>query len=291
MSSPSLSSETRRVRHVELPEGQVNSAPRAIEDLYDDGLDVLTARRAMPPQVLQEVWSRVEAQSATTPWARPNEKMPVEDVELLGTDAPATPTYAAPRGVSLGDYLASAKRHAGEIEGIFGAAFPIVDQFAMLLGRFSGGRPVRVARAANGQFYSPCTLRRMTDGRQIGVHHDYHFGLPLYQELAPTIDTRTLISYVVTLQRPVAGGELHVYGVTPTTPHAPKMPNGFQWDLAAIESRYDQAALAYDVGDLFLLASGRCLHRVARVVGPLPRITLGGFLALDKAREQVLFWS
>ena len=46
-----------------------------------------------------------------------------------------------------------------------------------------------------------------------------------------------------------------------------------------------------DVGDLFLLASGRCLHRVGKISGPKARVTMGGFLALDKARERVLFWS
>jgi hypothetical protein len=222
----------------------------------------------MDPAQLDSIWRRVDAQTPASSWAKPNATMPVEDVQLLGADAPATPSYSAPRGVSFADYLASARRHAGEVERLFGDAFPVVERFEKLLGEFSGGRPARVARAANGQSYAPCTVRRMAEGRQIGVHHDYHFGLPLYQELAPTIDTRTLISFVVTMHRPQSGGELHVYGLTPDTPNAPKMPNGFQWDLQAIESDYAQVALDYDVGDLFLLASGRCLHRVGKVVGP-----------------------
>jgi hypothetical protein len=129
------------------------------------------------------------------------------------------------------------------------------------------------------------------DGKQIGVHHDYHYPLPLYGDLAPRLDTRTLISYVVTLRRPDSGGDLFVYGVTPNTPDAPKMPNGFSWDLAAIEQRYDSARFALEAGDLFLLASGRCLHRVDRIVGPRARVTMGGFLALDKDRRSVLYWS
>ena len=46
-----------------------------------------------------------------------------------------------------------------------------------------------------------------------------------------------------------------------------------------------------DVGDVFLLASGRCLHRVSPIQGAKARVTMGGFLALDKPRERVLFWS
>lgn len=291
MSVSTPDSPRRQVRHRELSSSQHDAAPGAIDDIYADRLDVLTVRSAMDPRGVAAIWRRLSRETADSAWARPNEAMPVEDVQLLGADAPATPSYSAPRGVSFDDYLASARRHAGELEALFGTDFRLVARFETLLGRFSGGRPVRVARAANGQSYAPCTVRRMAEGRQIGVHHDYHFGLPLYQELAPTIDTRTLVSFVVTMHRPQSGGELHVYGVTPDTPNAPRMPNGFQWDLAAIEAGYDQLAVQYEVGDLFLLAAGRCLHRVARVHGVEPRVTLGGFLALDKAHDQVLFWS
>jgi hypothetical protein len=69
------------------------------------------------------------------------------------------------------------------------------------------------------------------------------------------------------------------------------MPNGFQWDLEAIERRFDRARFVPEAGDLFLLASGRCLHRVGRIIGPRARVTMGGFLALTKDREHVLFWS
>lgn len=291
MTAVSADTTRRLVRHADLGAAQHAWRPFAIDELYDDALDVLSVRAALNAAPLEAATRRLDGNDPAAVWSRPNETMPVEDVHLLGSDAPATPTYSAPRGVSLDDYLASARRHEGAVERVFGDEFPIVAQLEQLLGRFSGGRPVRVARAGNGSSYVPCTLRRMANGRQIGVHHDYHYGLQLYQELGPTLDTRTLISFVITLRKPQAGGELHVYGVTPTTPNAPKMPNGFQWDLPAIEARYDQVQIGYEAGDLFLLASGRCLHRVGRVAGPDPRITLGGFLALDTHHEQVLFWS
>ena len=69
------------------------------------------------------------------------------------------------------------------------------------------------------------------------------------------------------------------------------MPNGFQYDLAAIEERYDFVHFTPEAGDLFLLASGRCLHRIEKIAGPRARITMGGFLALDKPRARVLYWS
>lgn len=291
MSTATGPAQARRVRHRELRAGHHEMAPRAIDELYDDTLDVLTVRVAVNPHLLTSAWSRIAAHTAVQSWARPNETMPSEDVHVLGADAPATPTYAAPRGAGMEEYLASARRHVGELDSAFGPEIKIVELCKKLLGRYSGGRPVQVARSAEGQPFTPCTLRRMDAGRQIGVHHDYHFGLPLYRDLAPTLDTRTLISFVITLLRPQTGGALHVYGLTPDTPGAPKLPNGFQWDLQAIERDYDAVAVDYDVGDLFLLASGRCLHRVAPVQGSQPRVTLGGFLALDRTHEKVLFWS
>jgi len=212
-------------------------------------------------------------------------------VQLLGTDTPATPTYAAPRGGSLEAYLAGAAKFRPAMEQAFDKTFVPGEQFARVLGLFAGGRPAEVPVSSDGRSYLPATLRRLVDGKQIGIHHDYHYQLSLYEELREQVDTTTLVSFVATLQAPDAGGELFVYGVTPTTPDVPKLPNGFQYDLEAIEARYDYASFKVGAGDLFLIASGRCLHRVAKIEGPHARVTMGGFLALDKGRKRVLFWS
>ena len=134
-------------------------------------------------------------------------------------------------------------------------------------------------------------FRSLTDGKQIGLHHDYHYPLALYTQLAPKLDTRTLVSFVVILRQPEDGGELCVYAVTPQTPNPPKMPNGFQFDLAGVEQRFDHKTFATGPGDLFLLASGRCLHRISPVRGPSARISMGGFLAIEKDGRRVLCWS
>jgi hypothetical protein len=217
--------------------------------------------------------------------------MPIEDIQILGTDTPALPTYSAPSGASLDEYLASAERHRDEGRHVFDDGFEATRRITELIGRFAGGRPVETARAADGREFVPFTVRRLVPGKQIGPHHDYHYPLALYDEIAPTLDTRTLISFVFVLRRPEAGGELCVYAVTPDTPNPPKMPNGFMWDLDAVERRYHFQRFVLDVGDFFLLASGRCLHRIAPIVGSRARVSMGGFLALNKARDRVLYWS
>jgi len=281
----------RTIRSIEIDAADVARAATGIEALYDDTLDVIVARHAFPREPTAAAGDELDRTDRDPGWARPNEKMPVEDIQILGTHTPATPTYQSPRGASLDAYLESTARHRADANGAFAAGFDPVAEIERVLGRFSGGRPVVLPRAADGRSYAPFTLRRLSDGKQIGIHHDYHYPLDLYSELKPQVDTRTLVSWVVTLRKPTTGGELFVYGVTPDTPNAPKMPNGFQWDLEKIEQQFDVASFTMDVGDLFLLASGRCLHRVNRIGGPQSRVTMGGFLAMDKDRSRVLYWS
>jgi hypothetical protein len=281
----------RTVRAVDVDASGFPNVANAIEDMYEDTLDVVLARGALPRAPLAAAGDFLDRDDNNPGWARPNEKMPVEDIQLLGTDTPATPTYRAPRGDSLDAYLSSAAQHLGEAERVWQGAFNATAEIQRALARFAGGRAVELPRANDGRQYLPYTLRRLVDGKQIGIHHDYHYPLSLYSELAPLVDTKTLVSWVATLRKPDSGGDLFVYGVTATTPDAPKMPNGFQYDLAAIEQKYHWARFTPDVGDLFLLASGRCLHRVDKIAGPRARVTMGGFLALDKDRRRVFFWS
>ena len=281
----------RSVRSIDVDARDLSAVANGIENSYDDALDVIVARGAFNAAALAEAGERLDSDARDPGWSRPNEKMPVEDLQLLGTDTPATPTYQAPGGASLDAYLRSAAAHASDAAAVFEPGFDATNEIRAVLSHFSGGRPVEVPHASDGRPYVPFTIRRLVDGKQIGIHHDYHYRLDLYRELSQQVDTRTLISYVATLRAPRAGGELFVYGATSDATDVPKLPNGFSYDLAAIEERYDCARFAMNAGDMFLLASGRCMHRVGRISGPQARITMGGFLALDKERERVFFWS
>jgi hypothetical protein len=277
-----------RVRAQETGTNTPTGCSDAIDRMYAGNLDVLIARGAVAPDVMRAAGDRMDRDDAS--WARPNEKMPIEDIQVLGTDTPATPTYSAPRGATLDEYLASADRHRHATDQVFPQGFDTIGVIERELSKYAGGRPVEIPVAEDGRRYVPFTVRRLVDGRQIGAHHDYHYPLAMYKDLAPRLDTRTLISYVVTLRRPESGGDLWVYGVTPETP-APKLPNGFSYDMPAVEAAFDSAHFSTDAGDLFLLASGRCLHRIEKVSGPRARVTLGGFLALDRDGSRVYYWS
>ncbi len=281
----------RPVRTLDVGVQDLAGVGNAIEDIYAGTLDVLVVRGALDATMLAATGERLDADAGGLAWSRPNIKMPVEDVQLLGTDTPATPTFNAPRGATLDDYLASAAAHAGEAAAVFAPGYDAGAAIRQAIARHAGGRAVELAQAADGRSYAPYTIRRLADGRQIGLHHDFHYRLDLYRELAPQLDTGTLVSFVATLRAPRDGGELFVYGATSDDAAVPRLANGFSFDLAAVEAGYDCARLQLGAGDLFLLAAGRCLHRVGRVGGPPSRITMGGFLALDRARQRVLFWS
>ena len=273
-------------RCLDLPAGADDALSNGIEDLYEQRLDVAVVRRSWPEQQLATVASALDT-GREAGWNRPNAAMPPEDIQVLGTAA--TPTYSTPRGPTLDRYLEDANWY--DRAPIFDTALDPAGAVAQALSRHAGGRPVDVLRAPDGRRFSPFTVRRLGEGKGIGLHHDLHTSLEMFKDVAPALDRRTLVSYVFTLQGPDAGGELCVYNCPPDVPDPPKMPNGFMWDLAGVESRFGSVTVRTGTGDLFLFASARLLHRVSPVAGPRARFTLGGFLALDARRERVLFWS
>lgn len=278
----------RTVRSIDVRAG-ADGLSRGIDDLYEDRLDVIIVREAMPREPLAAVAARLDGTSEDLAWSRPNAAAPPDDIHILGTDTPATPTYSAPTGASLDAYLAGAAKHRTQTAAVFPAGFDPIAEIERAIGRLAGGRPVEAARASDGRGYTPFTLRRLGDGKQIGLHHDYHYPLSMYRDLAPRVDTTTLVSYVFTLQPPGAGGELMVYGLTPDDPDIPKGPHGWP-DVSGVEQMFNHEPFAMNAGDLFLLASGRCYHRVTPVVGR-SRVTMGGFLAFDRGRRRVVYWS
>ncbi len=281
MTKPLISVETTR---------NGNSLANSVSDIYDGLLDVVVLRRALDPELLLSLAKSMDQPDADKTWFRPNAVIPTEDIYILGTDVPATPTCKAPRGASLESYLESASKHATSAAAVIGEKFEVQSEVTSLIREMSGRQSVEIPRSSDGRGYTPYTLRLLREGKQISVHHDYHYPLALYRDLAQIVDTTTLISFLLVLQRPTEGGALIVYGLNSDDPQQPQLPNGW-WDIRAIEERYERTRFDLFPGDFVLLASGRRFHRVEPVAGKTSRITLGGFLAFDKTRERVLFWS
>ena len=146
-----LTAAQRQIRSAEIDAAAPGGSSDAITRMYDDELDVLIVRNALPREPLEAAGERLDRDDADPGWARPNIKMPVEDIQILGTDTPATPTYQAPRGATLDAYLASADKHREEGQGVFDSSFDAADEITRLIGTFAGGRDVEIARAADGR--------------------------------------------------------------------------------------------------------------------------------------------
>ena len=111
------------VRCLDVDARDFSTVANGIEDMYDNAVDVIVVRGAFDDATLAEVGERLDVDGYDPGWSRPNETMPVEDVQLLGTDTPATPTFRAPRGASLDAYLGSAAAHACEAAAVFKPEF------------------------------------------------------------------------------------------------------------------------------------------------------------------------
>jgi hypothetical protein len=274
-------------KYVEFPAQDASRVDNVLEELYAGAIDVAVIRGALVDERLPALAGAVDRGDRQLQWKQPNAAVAIEDIQVLGTAA--TPTYSTPRGPTLNDYLEDASWY--DRSPVFGTGFDPKKAITHALARHSGGRPVDILQSPDGRPFAPFTVRRLAEGKGIGLHHDLHTSLSMFRDIAPSLDTSTLISWVVTLQGPESGGELLVYAATPDTPDPPKLANGFSWDLAGVEARYGSVKVATEAGDLFLFASARCLHRVSPVVGSRARFTMGGFLAFSATRDRVIFWS
>jgi 2OG-Fe(II) oxygenase superfamily len=276
------------VRVVEITRNQIDDYPTLLEDIYDDRTDVLMIRQAFCSKPLQMAGMNAQ-QGACLQWLRPNPaEMVGEDIQVLGVSL--TPSGKTPVGPSLDVYLSENQAYRQVTDRLFNPEFNPQREIDRVLGQLAHGKPVTTPMTEDGQSYAPYTVRSLDDGQGIGVHHDYHFALSAYKTLAAAADTTTLLSFITPLAVPISGGDLVVYALTLANPNKPMRPNG-RWDPGAIEQQYHTVYLQPEIGDLVIFASGRCLHQVTPVVGVVPRITLGGFLAFDRRREKVLYWS
>lgn len=279
----------RTVRVVEVDADRLTGCPSGIEDIYTDQYDVLLIRRAFERDILESIGKIINGGKLDLDWIHPNPpEMEGENIQVLGM--PLTPTGKTPMGPELNSYLDANDQYRNMIDKLCGEQFQPQQAIETILSKISGGRRVEVPGTGNQRDYATYTVRLLHDGQGIGVHHDNHFSLPVYAELAAQASTETALSFITPLSVPQTGGELVVYALTLDNPDKPMLPNG-RWDPVKVAERYHHVELAPEIGDLVVFASGRLLHQVTPVVGPVPRITMGGFLSFDRDWKKVWYWS
>jgi hypothetical protein len=277
----------REIRVAEVAGDATGAHRDAIADIHQDRLDALVVRRGFPEEVRRAILARVAGDEAL-PWLRPNQRGPQADIRVLGVAA--TPTFATPGGPPVDAYFEDAARYDAIYDQLLGAGPGVPHHLETLLAGLSGGRPVARLALPDGRRFAACTVRALPEGQRIIVHNDHsHFQLPVYRDVVGQLDTSASLSFLVLLQAPEAGGELVIHGVSHADP-VPRLPSGMP-DGAAIQAGFPARRIAMAEGDLLLFAAGRLYHHVAPTVGPRPRITLGGFLTLDRDHRTVRYWN
>lgn len=277
----------RTIRAADVDAGDPDSHRDAIEEIHQDRLDVLVLRQAFPEELREAILARL-ASDRDLPWLRPNSSGPSADLHVLGNAA--TPSFNTPGGPTIDGYFEDAEHYTRLYDQLLAHGPDRTDAIEALLDRVAGGRDVDRLVTPDGKRFAGCTIRSLPEGQRFIVHNDgRHYQLPVYKDVTGDLDTSTCLSFVVLLQAPDAGGELIVHGLTDAD-QVPRLAS-FMPDGEAIKSRYRSHTVAMNAGDVVLFAAGRLYHHVAPVIGPRPRITLGGFLTLDRAHQKVIYWN
>ncbi|HVV83623.1 MAG TPA: hypothetical protein VHE35_11170 [Kofleriaceae bacterium] len=277
----------RDIRAAEVVAGDHDSHADAIEEIHQGRLDAIVLREAFPEELRLSILARLDADGGL-PWRRPNSSGPQADIRVLGEAA--TPTFNTPGGPALERYFDDAVHYTELYDQLLAHGPDRADAIEALLDRVSGGRDVLRLSTADGRRFAGCTIRSLPEGQRIIVHNDgRHYQLPVYKDVTAELDTSTCLSFVILLQAPDAGGELVIHGLTDADP-VPRLAN-FMPDGEAIKSRYRSHKVELAAGDVLLFAAGRYYHHVAPVIGARPRITLGGFLTLDRDHRRVIYWN
>ena len=264
------------------------SRPGVLQALYDGRLDVAIVHDVFSTADIEPVLSRFAADDPTGNWARPNAPVPGIDLRLLGVGA--APTATTPGGPAADDHFAAAAHTPNAVRDLFDGACDPDAIVANALARLAGV-PAAVPNSSTGARFSPYTVRAMPHGQGLMLHHDNHYALAIYEQLAPQLDTRALLSWFVVLRRPTGGGRLCIYEIGPDADaDLPRLAHGaLDPDVFHTRVRHRYFDLAH--GDLIVFASSRLYHTVEAVGGPVARVTLGGFAGLDADRQRCLFWS
>lgn len=280
------------MRLLEISAADAARHPDALRTLFDDGMDGLLLRGLFSPELMARVSRRID--SGLVP-----RRIMGDQAHLA--HAPYTIGQAIV-GVAdeLDDYFADAAQQSSRIRTLFTGRVDFEATIAATLSALSGGLPVEVATGPQGQPCPSATIRVLPEGAEIGAHVDNSFlHMPRAHHLHRLVDTRVQLSYFVPLSVPEAGGELMVYTLEWAAarlfmPDVAKTSANV-WlegsDVFEVVNQFESSVFAPAVGDLLVFDGGRHFHRVSKVVGPVPRRTIGGFMGLSKKHDGLYVWS
>lgn len=189
----------------------------------------------------------------------------------------------------LDGYFNKARLTLETYERMFSARFQalVIGTLSRLAGKYT------VFPSVHGvdQVFAMAGIRILEPGKdalEAHVHQEFPLHFPSYQAITAQLDLGTELSYYIVLQKPEEGGELVLFDLR--WDQTPKEMLNSQVFLTGTRGQqleaYDKMFLSLDPGDMILFAANRIWHKVAPVKRGPARITIGGFLAQHKAREE-----
>jgi len=278
-------SPSTAIRDAVLTDLNAESASQIFDQLYNNELDLAWLKNAVPESVVSQGAKGLSAPGLD--WYEPNKGIPGINIRLLGV--PASPTGNTPVGPSEEAYVNGDLAYQDSISNIFGSKWDIESCFESVMSSLADGRTALRPTFADGTRFSSCNVRLLPESQSIIPHVDYHYNLPIYKRISGYMDTTTLVSFFMVLSKPASGGDLVLFDLTNGSPRVPMLANG-RSDMARIEAEFSQKKYGPEPGDMIIFAAGRCYHKVEKVIGPEPRVTIGGFAALDSQRKNVFYW-
>ena len=188
----------------------------------------------------------------------------------------------------LEEYFDEAAEFDSQLDALFPTSLGLTDRISSVLSHLDHGRAFVAPPGPNPeQRYMFTTIRAHLEGGYIPPHCDNEQTVrPSYRHLASLIEP-PLVSFVLALSKPEAGGALQVFNFKYEAPKA------FLGDAGPPRPKTSELAsvkIHLPPGSLILIDSGRYLHQVTPVVGRKKRWTVCSFMALSRGRDVMYCW-
>jgi carrier-protein-independent halogenase WelO5-like protein len=277
---PALATLSGFLRVLEIDAGDAAAHPDAFARLRDGELVAVIVHDVYPQAELARVVERLER----------------HDPPLLKTWFPAAfKSWFFGRNLNLTHpdlpaYFSEAATFRGQLASLFPDGRGLEPRVTGLLAALDRGRPFRAAPGPRpGEEYMFTTLRGHPEGGYIPSHFDNEQTLrKSYRHLHELVELH-MLSFVLALAAPVAGGEQEIFDLR-CEPEDARMLSDDSVRVKPDVSALASVRFALPAGTMIVVDSGRYLHRLTPVVGSRKRWTACSFMALARDGSATYCW-
>jgi len=268
------------LRTTELDAAEADAHAGAFAQLRTGELQAIIVHHVYPRAVLEAVVTRLER----------------NDPDFLQTWFPEKfHSWFYGRNLNLSDarlpgYFEEAARFHAQLEDLFPPGRGLAGHIGELLARLDGGRPfVSAPGPMPGTQYMFTTLRAHAESGYLPAHFDNEQRLRASYRHLRTLVELNMMSFVLVLAQPEAGGALEVFDLC-VEPEDARLLSDDSVKVRPDVSLLESVSFSLPAGTLIVLDSGRYLHRLTPVQGARKRWTACSFMARARAQAATYCW-